>query len=63
VERLQVRVHTEVLLAGGTALLILDGGVEDAQSVDLHALALKQHLEQTRLKLLHDAFYNVLGEY
>ena len=62
VQRLQVLVHVEVLLLVGTALLAFAGQVERAQSGHLHLLRFQQHLQQTRLELLHHTLHHIFCE-
>ena len=60
VESLQVLTHIKLLLLGSTAGLILQGGEEGAQTVDLHSLALQQHLHQTATELLQHTKHYIL---
>ena len=60
VESLQVLTHIKLLLLGSTAGLILQGSEEGTQSVDLHSLALQQHLNQTATELLQHTKYYIL---
>ena len=58
VQRLEVGIRREFLLGGSAALLILDGGVEGAQTVDLYAARVEQHLQHTAAELLqHTEYY------
>ena len=59
-ESLQVLTHIKLLLLGSTAGLILQGSEEGTQSVDLHSLALQQHLNQTATELLKHTKYYIL---
>ena len=58
---LQVGVHVELVLLVGSALLVLDGAVEGAQTVYLHLLRIEQHLDQARTELLQYSKHHVLG--
>ena len=60
-QSLQVLAYVKLLLAVGTALLVLDGSEEGAQTVNLHALALQQHLYQTTAELLQHTEHHVGG--
>ena len=61
VEGLQVGIRREFLLGGSTALLILDGAVEGAQTIDLHSTRVEQHLQHAAAELLEHAEYHVGG--
>ena len=56
---LDVLLQREV--AGVAHARALDGGVEGAQSVDLHLLALQEHLDETGAELLQHAQHHVAG--
>ena len=56
-----VLVYIELVLAQSTALLALDGGVEGTQTINLHLLRVKQHLQQTAAELLQNTIYHVGG--
>ena len=58
-QRFQVRVHIELVLGSCATLLILDGGKERAEAVNLHLLRIEQHLQQTTAELLHHAVHHV----
>ena len=60
VERLQVLAHIKLVLLQGAAGLILQGSEEGTQSVDLHSLALQQHLHQAATELLQHTKYYIL---
>ena len=59
VQRLEVLVHIEIILAEGTAGLILDGSIKSTQTINLHALALQQHLQQTAAELLQHTEHHI----
>lgn len=59
-ESLQVLTHIKLFLLGSTAGLILQGSEEGAQTVDLHSLALQQHLNQAATELLQHTKYYIL---
>ena len=54
-----VLVYIELVLAQSTALLALDGGVEGTQTINLHLLRVKQHLQQTAAELLQNTKHHV----
>ena len=60
-QRLQVLLGAEVLLLQGSTFLILEGGEENSQTINLHSLALQQHLQQTRAELLQHTKHHVGG--
>ena len=60
VESLQVLTHIKLLLLGSTAGLILQGSEEGTQTIDLHSLALQQHLNQAATELLKHTKYYIL---
>ena len=59
VQTLDVLLHVELVLAHRTALRALDGGIERAEALNLHALRLQQHLNQAAAELLHHAVNHV----
>ena len=54
-----VLLHVELVLAHRTALGALNGGIERAQSLNLNALRVEQHLQQAAAELLHHAVHHV----
>lgn len=58
-QTLKILLWQELVLALGSALGVLEGCEEYAQTVDLYSLALQQHLEQTRAELLEHSEYHV----
>ena len=60
-ESLQVLVHVEILLLGGSVLLVLEGAVEGAEALNLYLLRLQQHLNETAAELLQHAVNDVGG--
>ena len=61
VQRLQVGIWREFLLGGCAALLILDGAVEGAQTVDLYSARVEQHLQHAAAELLEYSEHHVWG--
>ena len=61
VQRLHVLVGVVILLLVGTALLVLERGVEGAEALNLHLLRLQEHLYETAAEFLQHAIDHVGG--
>ena len=60
VESLQVLTHIKLILLQSASGLVLQGCEEGTQTIDLHSLALQQHLNQTATELLQHTKYYIL---
>ncbi len=58
---LEVLLHIEFLFGVCTTALVLDGGEEGAQAINLYSLTLQQHLHQTTAELLQYSKHHVGG--
>ena len=58
---LQVLGWREILLLQGSTFLVLDGGEEDAQTVDLYSFRVQEHFQQTASEFLQHSEYHVWG--